>query len=160
MTSLENIPAENDTAGDELAEAKKQARLAWERHAEKDRAYGQALRERDAARAEVIRLLAMLDMSSEQEAQGDAALERCRNVLRVTAEGWRHEVAEIAKIIGEDPHTAYLADAVRRVVEERDGLKWELDMAQKFHDVAVKERDYLRVRLARLERESVAGGQE
>lgn len=153
MTSLENMPVENDTAGDELAEARKQAQLAWERHAEKDRAYGQALRERDAARSEVIRLLAMLDLSSEQEAQGDAALECCRNVLRVTAEGWRHEVAEIAKIIGEDLNTAYLANAVRRVVEERDGLKWELDMAQKFHDVAVKERDYLRVRLARLERE-------
>ena len=98
--------------------------------------------ERDEVRAEVERL------------RGDLA--RCREVQAATAEGWRHEVAEIAKIIGEDPHTAYLADAVRRVVEERDGLKWELDMAQKFHDVAVKERDYLRVCLARLEREETA----
>lgn len=37
----------------ERDEAQKQARLAWERQAEKDRAYGEALRERDEARAEL-----------------------------------------------------------------------------------------------------------
>lgn len=40
----------------ERDEAIKQQRLAWDRHAEKDRAYGEALRERDEAKAEVERL--------------------------------------------------------------------------------------------------------
>jgi chromosome segregation ATPase len=51
MTSLESVRAECDALRAELEEAKKQARLGWERAAEKDRAYGEALRGRDEARA-------------------------------------------------------------------------------------------------------------
>ena len=59
--------------------------------------------ERDAARAEVDRL------------RRDLA--RCREAQRATAEGWRHEVAEVASIIGAPAHTAELAACVRAEVE-------------------------------------------
>lgn len=56
--------------------------------------------------------------------QGD--LTRCREALKATAEGWRHEVAEIAGIIGAPAHTAELAAYVRAIVEERNKLREEL----------------------------------
>lgn len=60
-------------------------------------------RERDEARAEVQRL------------RGD--LRRCREVQAATAEGWRHEVAEVAAIVGAPAHTAELAACVRAEIE-------------------------------------------
>ena len=59
--------------------------------------------ERDTARAEVDRL------------RRDLA--RCREAQRATAEGWRHEVAEVAAIVGAPAHTAELAACVRAEVE-------------------------------------------
>lgn len=73
--------------------------------------------ERDAARAEVDRL------------RRDLA--RCREAQRATAEGWRHEVAEVASIIGAPAHTAELAACVRAEVErlgrERDEARAEVE---------------------------------
>jgi hypothetical protein len=63
--------------------------------------------ERDEARAEVERL------------RRDLA--RCREAQRATAEGWRHEVAEVASIIGAPAHTAELAACVRAEVERLRG---------------------------------------
>lgn len=53
MTSIVEVAlrVRLEEAERERDEALKQARYAWERHAEKDRAYGDALRERDEARA-------------------------------------------------------------------------------------------------------------
>ncbi len=59
--------------------------------------------ERDEARSKVDRL------------ERDFA--RCREVQKATAEGWRHEVAEVAAIVGAPPHTAELAACVRAEVE-------------------------------------------
>jgi hypothetical protein len=42
-------------------EALKQARYGWERHAEKDRSYGEALRQRDEAREALRKLLLSRD---------------------------------------------------------------------------------------------------
>ncbi len=56
--------------------------------------------------------------------QGD--LNRCREAQKATAEGWRHEVAEIAAIVGAPAHTAELAAFVRAIVEERNALLAEL----------------------------------
>ena len=67
------------------------------------KAVERTVRERDEARAEVERLR--------------ADLARCREVQKATAEGWRHEVAEIASIVGAPPHTAELAACVRAEVE-------------------------------------------
>lgn len=73
--------------------------------------------ERDTARAEVDRL------------RRDLA--RCREAQRATAEGWRHEVAEVAAIVGAPPHTAELAACVRAEVErlrrERDEARAEVE---------------------------------
>jgi chromosome segregation ATPase len=68
-------------------------------------------RQRDEARAEVERL------------RGDLA--RCREAQRATAEGWRHEVAEIAGIVGAPAHTAELAACVRAEVERLRGERDE-----------------------------------
>jgi hypothetical protein len=70
-----------------------------------------ALRERDEAQAEVERL------------RRDLA--RCREAQRATAEGWRHEVAEIAAIVGAPVHTAELAAYVRAEVERLRGERDE-----------------------------------
>ena len=70
-----------------------------------------ALRERDEAQAEVERL------------RRDLA--RCREAQRATAEGWRHEVAEIAAIVGAPAHTAELAAYVRAEVERLRGERDE-----------------------------------
>jgi hypothetical protein len=80
----------------ELAEAKKQQRLAWDRHAEKDRAYGEALRECDEAlrTRDALRLL-VVDMcrwvSLADDANADIverldAKERLRQVVEATKE--------------------------------------------------------------------------
>ena len=52
LTVLESVRAMKA----ELAAAKEQARLGWDRAAENDRNYGQALAERDAARTELAQL--------------------------------------------------------------------------------------------------------
>lgn len=46
----------------ERDEALKQAQYGWERHAEKDRAYGEALAQRDAAREELARVQSMPEL--------------------------------------------------------------------------------------------------
>lgn len=82
--------------------------------------------ERDTARAEVDRL------------RRDLA--RCREAQRATAEGWRHEVAEVAAIVGAPAHTAELAACVRAEVErlkrERDEAEGELAWARAALDAA------------------------
>lgn len=64
---------------------------------------------------------ALRDLLAEVERlRGDLA--RCREVQKATAEGWRHEVAEIASIVGAPPHTAELAACVRAEVERLRAL--------------------------------------
>lgn len=46
----QNVGALLDLYHDRMLEAENQSKLAWKRHAEKDRAYGSALAERDEAR--------------------------------------------------------------------------------------------------------------
>lgn len=55
-----------------------------------------------------------------------ATLNRCRKIQKSTAEGWRHEVAEIAGIVGAPAHTAELAEFVRGVVNERNAARAEV----------------------------------
>ena len=44
---------------------------------------------------------------------------------KATAEGWRHEVAEVAAIVGAPAHTAELAACVRaEVVRLRTEVEW------------------------------------
>ena len=62
----------------------------------------------------------------EQIKRLQADLARCREAQKVTAEGWRAEVAEIAAIVGAPAHTAELAAYVRAIVEERNALLAEL----------------------------------
>lgn len=51
------------------------------------------------------------------------ALARCRDVQKATAEGWRHEIAEIAGLVGAPAHTAELAHFVQNVVSDRDAAR-------------------------------------
>ena len=216
MTSLESVRAECDALRAELEEAKKQARLGWERAAEKDRAYGEALRERDEARAADAgrtrfceRCVAVTRERDELQANVDFLIQSNRADILVLLEIHRKQVAElkaerdearrdlgeILAIIhrdgghytGEHGISKSVADAhatwaaVVREREEaqaelaflrkeygeaesgaltRDALELklrvteqQLDLAHKFHDVAVKERDLAWVQLARLEQE-------
>jgi hypothetical protein len=67
---------------------------------------------------------ALRDLLAEVERlRGDLA--RCREVQKATAEGWRHEVAEVAAIVGAPAHTAELAACVRAEVER---LRYERRM--------------------------------
>jgi hypothetical protein len=50
-------------------------------------------------------------------------LDRCKGALKATSQGWAHEVAEIAALVGAPEHTAELAVYVRKIVEERDALR-------------------------------------
>lgn len=52
-----------------------------------------------------------------------ATLERFREGQRATAEGWRHEVAEIAGLVGAQAHTYELAHFVQNVVNDRDAAR-------------------------------------
>lgn len=63
-TSIEqNVGALLDLYHDRMIESEHQEKLAWERAAEKDRAYGEALAERDEARAEAIRMHERFNLS-------------------------------------------------------------------------------------------------
>jgi DNA repair exonuclease SbcCD ATPase subunit len=70
--------------------------------------------------------------------RGDLA--RCREAQRATAEGWRHEVAEVASIIGAPAHTAELAACVRAEVErlgrERDEARAQVERLRSERDEA------------------------
>ena len=106
-------------------------------------------RERDEARrdrdqfAEDVDALAREAIRSRAErdkARSDLA--RCREVQKATAEGWRHEVAEVAAIVGAPAHTAELAACVRAEVErlrrERDEARAEVARLTKERDAARK----------------------
>ena len=98
--ALENVAAERDEALYAL-DSEKMARYGREMD---------ALDDLSEARAEVERL------------RNDLA--RCREVQKATAEGWRHEVAEVAAIVGAPAHTAELAACVRAEVERlREALR-------------------------------------
>lgn len=78
--------------------------------------------------------------------RGDLA--RCREAQRATAEGWRHEVAEIAGIVGAPAHTAELASCVRaeveRLMRERDEAKEHARLAKMIAARVQAERDEAR----------------
>ena len=101
--------------------------------------------ERDEARAEIERL------------RRDLA--RCREAQRATAEGWRHEVAEVASIIGAPAHTAELAACVRaeveRLMRERDEAKEHARLAKMIAARVQAERDEARAEVEKL-REAAA----
>ena len=171
MTSLESALAECDALRAELEEAKKQARLGWERAAEKDRAYGETLRERDEARAADAgrtrfceQCVAVTRERDELQANVDFLIQSNRADILVLLEIHRKHVVELAaardearaelaflrKEYGEAESSTLTRDALElklRVTEQ------QLDLAQKFHDVAVKERDLAWVQLARLAQE-------
>jgi transcription initiation factor TFIIIB Brf1 subunit/transcription initiation factor TFIIB len=52
-----------------------------------------------------------------------ATVERFREAQKATAEGWRHEVAEIAGLVGAPSHTHELAHFVQNVVNDRDAAR-------------------------------------
>jgi len=91
-------------------EALKQARYAWERHAEKDRAYGDALRERDeaqaalgAAHAEIAKLAAFIisyvECALRERDEAQAALGAAWTTGGVSlAEGIRRKTVALEKL--------------------------------------------------------------
>lgn len=89
--------------------------------------------------------------------RGDLA--RCREAQRATAEGWRHEVAEVASIIGAPAHTAELAACVRaeveRLMRERDEAKEHARLAKMIAARVQAERDEARAEVEKL-REAAA----
>lgn len=224
MTSLESACAECDALRAELEEAKEQARLGWERAAEKDRAYGEALRERDEARAVDAgrtrfceQCMAVARERDELQANIDFLIQSNRADILVLLEIHRKHVVELAaardearaesarlqeRVATQDDGLRYgekvcadlmaqieglrgkldalataherdlvtiwheatdaahppgsvqeVVEAVRSLRQGRNGLQSQLDIAHKFHDVAVKERDLAWVQLARLEQE-------
>jgi len=105
MTSIVEVAlrVRLEEAERERDEALKQARYAWERHAEKDRAYGDALRERDEARAHVSTAAFMRIEKQRDEAR--AEVDRARTALGAAwltgdvslAEGIRRKMAALEK---------------------------------------------------------------
>lgn len=107
----------------ELAEARKQQRLGWDRAAEKDRAYGAALAERDADRAAHERTKAEL---AEWKLRAEVAERQWNRVLDVEAERDAAQAREQAAC-------ALLADAEEKldIVNSRnDELDGAVDAAQ------------------------------
>ena len=89
----------------ELAEARKQQKYAWERHAEKDRAYGEALAARDAERAAHARTHA--DLTQTQVAAYEAELELSRTqaeaaTMRAVLVYARDQLEHLARAEGYD----------------------------------------------------------
>ena len=72
--------------------------------------------QRDAAKWREKRAVSQLE-------EVRATVERFREAQKATAEGWRHEVAEIAGLVGAPSHTAELAEFVRGVVSERNAAR-------------------------------------
>lgn len=121
------------------------------------------VRERDEARCARNQLADDVDALAREAARARAErdkarsdLARCREVQAATAEGWRHEVAEVASIVGAPPHTAELAACVRAEVErlrrERDAAEAEIDRLQDERNEAQDEIDRLRGALAQSQR--------
>lgn len=129
MTSLESVRAECDALRAELEEAKKQARLGWERAAEKDRAYGEALRERDEARAADAgrtrfceRCVAVTRERDELQANVDFLIQSNRADILVLLEIHRKQVAELKA--ERDEARAEVARLCERIATQDDGLRY------------------------------------
>jgi chromosome segregation ATPase len=129
MTSLESALAECDALRAELEEAKKQARLGWERAAEKDRAYGEALRERDEARAVDAgrtrfceQCMAVARERDELQANVDFLIQSNRADILVLLEIHRKHVVELAA--ARDEARAESARLQERVATQDDGLRY------------------------------------
>ena len=129
MTSLESALAECDALRAELEEAKKQARLGWERAAEKDRAYGEALRERDEARAVDAgrtrfceQCMAVARERDELQANVDFLIQSNRADILVLLEIHRKQVAELKA--ERDEARAEVARLCERIATQDDGLRY------------------------------------
>jgi hypothetical protein len=162
MTSLESALAECDALRAELEEAKQQARLGWERAAEKDRAYGEALRERDEARAADAgrtrfceQCVAVTRERDELQANVDFLIQSNRADILVLLEIHRKYVVELAA--ARDEARAESARLQERVATQDDGLRYgekvcgthaEALTAQ--CEAVERERDALKVRVERM----------
>lgn len=129
MTSLESVCAERDALRAQLEEAKKQARLGWERAAEKDRAYGEALRERDEARAVDAgrtrfceQCMAVARERDELQANIDFLIQSNRADILVLLEIHRKQVVELRS--QRDEARAESARLQERVATQDDGLRY------------------------------------
>ena len=80
-----------------------------------------------------------------------ATVERFREAQKATAEGWRHEVAEIAGLVGAPSHTHELAHFVQNVVNDRDAARERDRLGKMVASRIQAERDAARQRVAELE---------
>ena len=112
--------------------------MTWDPHREDEARWVEAMRQRHARGQEYVCGLADVLRTIEERDEARAEIERlrrdlarCREAQRATAEGWRHEVAEVASIIGAPAHTAELAACVRAEVErlgrERDEARAQVE---------------------------------
>ena len=119
MTSIVEVAlrVRLEEAERERDEALKQARYAWERHAEKDRAYGDALRERDEARAANIQL----DSHSDEAAY----LRRCLDEAGEHVLAVEHRLEEACAALGAAWMTGgvSLAEGIRRKTAALENLR-------------------------------------
>ena len=106
--------------------------MTYDHHKEAEARWVEAMRQRHARGQEYVCGLAdaLRTMEERDAAHAEAErlrrdLARCREAQRATAEGWRHEVAEIAAIVGAPAHTAELAAYVRAEVERLRGERDE-----------------------------------
>jgi len=132
--------------------------MTWDPHREDEARWVEAMRQRHARGQEYVCGLADVLRTIEERDEARAEIERlrrdlarCREAQRATAEGWRHEVAEVASIIGAPAHTAELAACVRAEVER---LGRERDEAREHTSTAAfmrieRERDEARHRARR-----------
>ena len=114
--------------------------MTWDPHREDEARWVEAMRQRHARGQEYVCGLADVLRTIEERDEARAEVERlrgdlarCREAQRATAEGWRHEVAEIAGIVGAPAHTAELAACVRAEVER---LRGERDEAREHTSTA------------------------